>query len=80
MSKIKIKNEHLLNEFLGKLIGLIINPGANKAIKRAEKNPKFKKLSTKIKKDAEQNSKKMQALADNDPELAKYMRELGVDV
>tara|TARA_B100000029_G_scaffold308786_1_gene301416 strand:+ start:2369 stop:2608 length:240 start_codon:yes stop_codon:yes gene_type:complete len=78
MSKIKIKNEHLLNEFLGTLINLILKPGSNKAIKRAEKNPEFKKLSNKIKKDAERNSKKMDKLIDDDPELKKYLATLGI--
>ncbi len=71
MSKIKIKNEHLITEFLGKIISMIANKKSDRVVRTLDKHPGFKSLANKIQKDQEKHEKDMKQLLKKQPELKK---------
>lgn len=82
MSKIKIKNEHLIAEFLGSIIAALTSGRADKVAKALGKSPSAKKIANDIKRDREKNKKMLQKTFKDDPELAKRvkarMKKLGL--
>ncbi len=75
------ENKQVIKEFLGKLIANIIAGKLNKDLrKQIQNDPKFKSKETEMKRIEKQMLDRITKMRKNDPDFAKKMAKLGIEV